>query len=700
MIARYIVQNCQQDLQYMTPIDADPTWRHRIKALLTATPLPLCEGEVIAYLEKEDGRRAPNNAIEAFRAVRAAARTAGRLRFEDASPCTAASKISLIPDDEPAGPSFIRTLIAGQHTPAPMYASPRRASASVTVAQPTTTALSPAEVVEWNTRVAVARAKLTHPGVTWAELAARFAITKREARYYWQEYERGGEHELRPGQRNNSGLRVDPEIIRTIDKLWKHSRKRSRRHIYEDPELRAVITKVRAAGGRAKLSYQQLARYVRVVLKPNRMYEAMRDGKKRLPSPASFGPVNADKLINELLGVVQVDHTPLDCILLSSDGRRVLVRGYVMYAIDVASRCLWAWRVCLTRPTEFDYLQLIQMGIRPKDELVKALGSQPYPVHGMPRLTLADRGWEFGAQRSRERVNDVGIAVEHAAPYRPEMKGYVERVIGTFNTRWIHRLPGTTKSNTMELGDRDAEKEALELGLNIDQFERYLSLMIIEGYSNELHTEIGRTPLEMWEHLATKNGAARSWPTDAASQARLDFLGLLDTGEVRVRTTVGYEFANATFRPERRDAPKKARLMIDPDDVRSIELVDADPASPTFGMSGGPASLLNLPQDAPIPLALLPELLAPKSGPIGARNGAQRITDLLAEVEPPTSRGKGAKKQSKKESKRHATKAEKAIRAARRNARGHAVPTPSPVAATADDDSDDFLLEPLEESAA
>jgi transposase InsO family protein len=698
MISRYIVRNCQQDLQFLKPIDADPTWRNRIKALLIATPLPLCEGEVIAQLEQEDGRPAPNNAIEAFRAVRAAARAAGRLRFEDASPATAATKISLIADDEPVGPSFIRDLIGGQHTPAPMYASPRTSTASI--AQPMITTLSDEDKKEWNTRVAVARAKLTHPKLTWADLAARFEITKRRARYYCKEYARGQENELRPGQRNSSGLRVDPEIIRTIDKRWKHARTRTRRQIYEDPELRAVITKVRAAGGRASLSYQQLARYVRVVLKPNKIYEAMRTGKKRLPSPASFGPVNADTLITELLREVQVDHTPIDCILLSSDGTRVLVRGFVMYAIDVASRCLWAWRVCLTRPTEFDYLQLIQMGIRPKDELVKALGAQPYPVHGLPWLTLADRGWEFGAQRSRERVNEVGITVEHAAPRRPEMKGLVERVIGTMNTRWIHRLPGTTKGSVQELGDRDPEKEALERGLNIDQFERFLSLMIIEGYSNQLHTEIGKTPLEMWAHLAQKNGAARSWPTDAASQARLDLLGLLDTGEVRVRSTVGYEFANATFRSLRRDAPKKARLMIDPDDVRSIETVDADEASPTYGMSGGPATIRDLPHDAPIPLALLPALLAQNGGPIGVRNGAERITDLLAQVEPSQGRTKGTKTRSKKESKRDATKAEKAIRAARRNARGHAVPTSSPAATSVADESDEPLLEPLEESAA
>jgi hypothetical protein len=39
----------------------------------------------------------------------------------------------------------------------------------------------------------------------------------------------------------------------------------------------------------------------------------------------------------------------------------------------------------------------------------------------------------------------LGIRVEHAAEFQPTMKAIIERLFGTINDRFLHRIPGSAK---------------------------------------------------------------------------------------------------------------------------------------------------------------------------------------------------------------------------------------------------------------
>jgi transposase InsO family protein len=686
MMAPFVAPNRQKLLPYLRPIDDDALWRLRAKAVLQDSREPMSEGDVLTRFAVDDGTTPPPNAREGYWSALADAEACGRLVHDHLELLTAASKVRILADDAPPVPSIVRAMVEGQHTSAPMYRSPR--SSVITLAQPQASTLKPGQKDRWERSIALVRAKETAPRTEYKALAERFGFSIAQAKYFWAEYRRGGEEELRPGQRNGTGLRAEPEVKEVIHRLWKHSRRFRLKAILEHPELREVLKNLRAAGRPGALSYHQLCRYKREVLVHNKTWEAMRKGKKRLPAPDASGLVDPTRAVTQLLQVVEVDATKIDCHVLARDGRTVLVRMHVLYAIDVASRCVWAWRVCLEEPTEFDYLRLVQMGVRSKGELVASLGCHAYPVAGVPELLLHDRGWIFAAQGARERIGACGITIAHAAPYRPEMKGHIERFIGTMNTRWLHRLPGTTKSNAQERGGRDAEAEAKLLA---SDFERYLSLAIITGYADDLHTSLGCTPLEKWERVAKSTGEPRPWPSDPASKLKLDLLGLHDSGEVRKRTSVGYEWETLTFRPERMDAPAEARILYDPDDIRSIALVAA--SGPHTGSYGGEATLRGFPLDHSIPLAMVPQLKGQDEAP-GLRTGSERMTELLAEIEGTGRRGANAASKTPKGAKKRATKLEVALRAAERNARGDAVAraTPRPPEPTRTD-IEDIVIE-------
>jgi len=618
-----------------------------------------------------------------------------------------ATKVSIAQGDEPIGLSPVEHLLADQRT-APPEAEyrPRRAdlAAAQRVEFPAVSEdLSDEDRALFAARLALVRDREAHPSDTWAKIAARHGVSESAARYWWGEYLYGGEAELRPRTRKSVGLRVflrEPvvtfdgaaarrvapievtaRVIETVTKLYRHSRRQNVRQILEHPELRATLQELGA-----ELSYDSLARFVRRFLRGDEQLDAHRRGAKRLPPRPTSGPVYRHPKVERLLQVVETDAARADIHLLASDGISVVERLWILYAVDVASRCLWAWRYCLSDPTEVDYLQLIYRGIQPKDDVAAACGAQtPYAVHGIPELVLADRGWIFAAQRSRERLQHHGVVVMHAAPHMPQMKPHIERVIGTMNTRLLHRLPGTTKENPLKKGGRDAIAEAERYGLTVETFARQMDRAIIDGLGNALHSTLGCAPLERWEKLERRHGHPRHWPSDRASQLRLDLLRLKDGG-TRVRGHGGYEFANVLYRPEAADAPRLARVLYDPDDVRCVALLHAEGAHE--GEYSCEAIARNLDLRVAISEAELGRIFAvsPESRR-RARLADETLTDIVEQVEA-----------GKSLARRQATRFEKALRGARHGAlptQAGTLALPAPPAAREDGEDEDLPLEPV-----
>lgn len=447
--------------------------------------------------------------------------------------------------------SWFEQVVAGQHD-GPVDYEPVRSSLAAPLVRTVELEVSEVDRREYQLRLAIVRDRQANLHLTWAQLAERHEVTPRRARYFWSEWEQYGEAELRPHQRKCTGARVPEDLLQLIDKLWRGSRKLGLTAILQHPELRARMKELGA-----HISYHQLWRYTRQ-LERDPAARAQREGK-RTPPPQASGPVDPFKKIGVPLQVVQVDAARADIIVLSRDGRSVLERPWILWSIDVATRCVWSWAVCEDTPSEIDYLRLVRRGFVPKDDLVRECGAQnAYPVLGIPQLILADRGWQFAAMRSRERLAEVGVIVEHAAAYRPDMKGTVERLIRTINERWIHRLPGTTLSSIQQRGGHDAVAEARRHGLTLDRFERLLGLAVMDGYAQEFHSSLRSTPLERWTKLCDRYGPPRRWPQDPASRLQLALFALKDGG-TRTRDQRGYFFQNLLYRPAAQDAPALGR---------------------------------------------------------------------------------------------------------------------------------------------
>ncbi|WP_313047608.1 Mu transposase C-terminal domain-containing protein [Pseudomonas soli] len=196
------------------------------------------------------------------------------------------------------------------------------------------------------------------------------------------------------------------------------------------------------------------------------------------------------------LAYVQIDHTPIDLIIVDDRHRKPIGRLWLTLAIDVYSRMITGYYLALEDPSAISVGMCLAHSILPKENwllLHKVEGE--WPVWGFPRVVHSDNGADFKAEDIRHSCLNHNIETNFRPKKNPKYGGRIERLLGTF-MRMLHELPGTTFSNTAEREGYDSEKRA---AMTMDEFERWLVITIIL-YHNTYHSALYMSPARQW-HL-------------------------------------------------------------------------------------------------------------------------------------------------------------------------------------------------------
>lgn len=211
---------------------------------------------------------------------------------------------------------------------------------------------------------------------------------------------------------------------------------------------------------------------------------------KFLPVPGNFP--NADYP----LAVVQIDHTPVDLILVDDQYRKPIGRPWLTLAIDVYSRMVTGYYLSFDPPSETSVAMCVAHSILPKDEWLALHDvAARWDVWGMMTTIHTDNGAEFRSDNFRQSCLMHNINLEFRPVKQPRYGGHIERLLGTL-LREIHHLPGTTFSSIKNREGYDSEKHA---ALTIAEFEKWFVTLICKVYHQRLHKSIGMTPTRKWE---------------------------------------------------------------------------------------------------------------------------------------------------------------------------------------------------------
>lgn len=235
------------------------------------------------------------------------------------------------------------------------------------------------------------------------------------------------------------------------------------------------------------------------------------------PSPAVRGP----------LDLVQMDHTPVDLILVDPVDRAPIGRPWLTVAIDVYSRCIVGFHLTLEPPSATSVGLCLTHAVAAKAPWLELRGIEAsWPIAGKPRRLGVDNGAEFHSTAFERGCEQHGIAIDWRPPGQPHFGGIVERVIGTL-MRLVHALPGTTFSSVAARGTYDSDKAAC---LTLEELERWLAVAITKYYHLRPHEGLeGELPLRRYEAgVRALTTAGRSVPAPRDSRAFLiDFLPLV-----------------------------------------------------------------------------------------------------------------------------------------------------------------------------
>jgi putative transposase len=294
---------------------------------------------------------------------------------------------------------------------------------------------------------------------------------------------------VRPGGRGQSRLAPEVEAIlqTTIEEIYLSKQKPSVQHV-----AREVIRRCRNAG--LALPHANTVRYRIGQLSPQKRLHR-REGAKA--AAETYGPVPGHfPGADWPLAVVQIDHTPIDLILVDDMHRRPVGRPWITLAIDVFSRMVAGFYISFDPPGAMSVGLCLAHAILPKETwLAKHHIATSWPVWGVMNVVHADNAKEFHSRMLKTACENYDIDLQWRPVATPHYGGHIERLLGTFNQD-IHTLPGTTFSNPTARGTYDSDNTS---ALTLSEFERWLAIYIVEVYHQRFHGGLATTPIKRYE---------------------------------------------------------------------------------------------------------------------------------------------------------------------------------------------------------
>ena len=102
---------------------------------------------------------------------------------------------------------------------------------------------------------------------------------------------------------------------------------------------------------------------------------------------------------DRILDVVQIDHTPVDLIVVDGVHRQPIGRPWLTLAIDVFSRCIVGMCLTLEAPSATSVGLCLAHMVTDKRPWLERLGVQAeWPMSGKPKLVHVDNGSDFHSE--------------------------------------------------------------------------------------------------------------------------------------------------------------------------------------------------------------------------------------------------------------------------------------------------------------
>ena len=237
----------------------------------------------------------------------------------------------------------------------------------------------------------------------------------------------------------------------------------------------------------------------------NRIFEISEEYRMRRRRGAKAADENFEPIrgsfpgANFPLAVVQIDHTPVDVIIVDDENRKAIKRPYLTIATDVYSKMCVGFYLSLDPPGGLATGLCMSCAILGKESYLARQGLDHllWPCWGVMSKVHTDNAKEFRGSLLGKATQQYGIVAERRPKGRPKYGGTVERAFRTYMHEVHNELPGTTFSSVKDKFDYDSEGRAV---MTFNALEKWFTLFILGVYHQQPHDgNDGLPPIVKWE---------------------------------------------------------------------------------------------------------------------------------------------------------------------------------------------------------
>jgi len=253
----------------------------------------------------------------------------------------------------------------------------------------------------------------------------------------------------------------------------------------------------------------------------------------------------------------QIDATIADIGLVSArDHRTIIGRPTLYFVTDVFSRIISGFYVGLEHPSWQGAMMALLYTFCDKQMVCQKYGvsieTNEWPCYGLPKKILCDNG-EMISAASNTIIKSLGMDLENAAAWRPDLKGIVEQSFHQLNLGTRSKVPGAVMPDSKERGSHDYR---LDAALTIKEYTKIVILHILKYnsrimkenplYDNDaLKDHVPPIPIDIWNWgIINRSGQLRKLSEEQIK------IALLPRGTARV-TEKGIKFKNMYYTCEK-----------------------------------------------------------------------------------------------------------------------------------------------------
>ncbi|MEL6113837.1 transposase family protein [Photobacterium sp. SP02] len=227
-------------------------------------------------------------------------------------------------------------------------------------------------------------------------------------------------------------------------------------------------------------------------------YEVMLSRYGKYQADMAFDKIDAHIPATRVLEKVEIDHTPLDLILLDDELDIPIGRPYLTLLIDQFSKSIVGFHLGFENPSYYSVMKAILNAIKPKDYVSERFPSieHEWYCQGKMESLVVDNGREFWSGSLEQACLEVGIHVQFNPVRKPWLKPLVERIFRTIGSRLIVTIPGKTFSNLLQREGYDPRKDAV---MHFSTFNELFHKWIIDEYHYDSDSRKRSIPFLKWQ---------------------------------------------------------------------------------------------------------------------------------------------------------------------------------------------------------